>query len=485
MVEDIGKIQHFLWRLRLQPMVFPQFRSLKKAFFLIIFPLIISFSLIIFSLDQYGRVRSAYSSLEKKLKLNLSVYSRIISYPLWNVNREQTESILLFALEDPDIIYLEVKDEWGVVFVSAGDPDIHNDSGPGAGFPINLMKNKIRGDKVFSGIETVYFNPDRDRIFIGTISLTLSDQHTLERIHKEIRNFLALLVLVFISFGAGLYYTYTWTVDKPLKKLKNRLKTIQEEEDFPIEIRNWQKMNEISYIHHLFLGIWEKNRKFMKLQEEKERLEEVGRLAGLIAHKFNNQLTSVYGYIQLAQSHNRANEKVASFLEKSIEALDHTLETSNQFLTFSPGGFPAKSKAPLAAFIRNTLNKNCRDSEYKMECSDMIKDAELEFDQLQIASAFKYILDFIEAKKKPHSLIRVNLENRDNETGLLKISFIAGFPEDMESFDFFSPFSDLNRNISDMYLSISRSIILKHDWEISLEGEKDGEYMFLIYFPLP
>ncbi len=468
-------------------MALPHFRSLKRSFFLIIFPLIISISLVIFFLDQYGRVESAYSNLKKKLELNLSVFSRIISYPLWNVNRNQTEAILLFALEDPDIVFLEVHDEFGEKFVSAGDPNAYANTGleKEFGFPINLMKDRIRGKKNFSGYETVYFNPDSDRIYIGTISLILSDQNTLSRIQKEIRNFLTLLILVFISFGTGLYFSYSMTVDKPLKKLKRQLIQIQRDSDFPIEIPDWHKMNEISYIHHLFLGIWEKNREVMKLEEEKERLEEVGRLAGLIAHKFNNQLTSVYGYIQLAQSQNRGNEKVDAFLDKTIEALDMTLETSNQFLTFSPGGFPVKSRASLALFLSEILAKNCRDSEYDTEITPMMADVELEFDQLQIAKALKYILDFVRARIQIESLIRIRLEDRDSETGLLVITFFPAVPEDMKCFDFFSPFSDLNREITDMYLSISRSIFLKHDWEISFEQEIDDSYSFFIYIPIP
>jgi two-component system, cell cycle sensor histidine kinase and response regulator CckA len=82
-----------------------------------------------------------------------------------------------------------------------------------------------------------------------------------------------------------------------------------------------------------------------QMQEEKERLQEqfvhtqkiecVGRLAGGIAHDYNNKLAIILGYLEFAKNHVGSNEPLRKSLEKIETAARSSVELTSQILTFA------------------------------------------------------------------------------------------------------------------------------------------------------
>ncbi len=82
-----------------------------------------------------------------------------------------------------------------------------------------------------------------------------------------------------------------------------------------------------------------------RMQEEKERLQEqfvhtqkiecVGRLAGGIAHDYNNKLGIILGYLEIAMRHAGSNEPLRNSLHKIETAAKSSVDLTRQILTFA------------------------------------------------------------------------------------------------------------------------------------------------------
>lgn len=65
-----------------------------------------------------------------------------------------------------------------------------------------------------------------------------------------------------------------------------------------------------------------------------QKLEAVGRLAGGIAHEFNNLLTAIGGFARLIRRHDEATDTLRKWSADIIEAADNATELTSQLLSF-------------------------------------------------------------------------------------------------------------------------------------------------------
>lgn len=94
------------------------------------------------------------------------------------------------------------------------------------------------------------------------------------------------------------------------------------------------KYGEPDYILSINTDITEKKKLELHL-ERVRKMETVGRLAGGLAHDFNNALASIFGYAQLAQRATKDNPKAHKDLENVIHAAQKAKCLVEQILTFS------------------------------------------------------------------------------------------------------------------------------------------------------
>ena len=66
-----------------------------------------------------------------------------------------------------------------------------------------------------------------------------------------------------------------------------------------------------------------------------QKMEAVGRLAGGVAHDFNNMLTVISGYNRMLLDELAAQDPLRSYVEEALTAADRAAELTNQLLTFS------------------------------------------------------------------------------------------------------------------------------------------------------
>lgn len=91
-----------------------------------------------------------------------------------------------------------------------------------------------------------------------------------------------------------------------------------------------------------------------EVSQRNQKLESLGILAGGIAHDFNNLMGGIFGYIDLAIQ-DSADEKVTSYLSKSLNTIDRARSLTQQLLTFSKGGAPVLTSTNLFPLIQETV----------------------------------------------------------------------------------------------------------------------------------
>jgi PAS domain S-box-containing protein len=85
-----------------------------------------------------------------------------------------------------------------------------------------------------------------------------------------------------------------------------------------------------------------------------QKMEAVGRLAGGVAHDFNNNLTVILGYTELARMVEVNGEKFHEYLDEIIKAAEHSRDITQQLLAFSRHEIIAPRKVDLNQLLRNT-----------------------------------------------------------------------------------------------------------------------------------
>jgi len=85
-----------------------------------------------------------------------------------------------------------------------------------------------------------------------------------------------------------------------------------------------------------------------------KNLESIGTLAGGIAHDFNNLLMAVTGYISLAKTRLHPEDKAYELLSEAERISFMGKDLTQQLITFSKGGEPAKKVITLYQLVKDT-----------------------------------------------------------------------------------------------------------------------------------
>ncbi|MBI1824125.1 MAG: response regulator [Nitrospirae bacterium] len=236
-----------------------------------------------------------------------------------------------------------------------------------------------------------------------------------------------------------------------------------------------------------------------KMEEEVqkvEKLESLGLLAGGIAHDFNNILTAILGNISLAKSFLDSKEQLLTRLKEAEKASLRASELAQQLLTFSKGGAPVKKLVSVKNFIEHSAHFALSGS--NIQCQFYFQEGlwSVEADEGQLSQVIQNLV--INAKQampsggtirlevrnlavKDEGLREIHLRNReyvlisiqDQGTGISK--------ENLSKI--FDPYFTTKTKGSGLGLSVSHSIIRRHQGAITVESNPGSGSTFVIYLP--
>jgi PAS domain S-box-containing protein len=232
-------------------------------------------------------------------------------------------------------------------------------------------------------------------------------------------------------------------------------------------------------------------------QRNIQKLESLGNLAAGIAHDFNNLLAGMFGYVEIAMDeidNNNYNDARTS-LKNAFSVFERTRALTRQLLTFAEGGAPIRQRNESAPMIRNAVNNalsgcgvtalfNIDDNLWQCNCDKFqieqaignivinAAQAEPSFGQIVVSAGNEHIGPNPTASgRRIGNFIRVSIG--DHGTGIAKEHL-------SKIFDPFFSTKEVGRGLG---LTVSYSIINRHDGMIQVESDKDIGTVFHVFLP--
>lgn len=243
----------------------------------------------------------------------------------------------------------------------------------------------------------------------------------------------------------------------------------------------------------VFRDVTEKRRMERDLLKA-QQLESIGILAGGIAHDFNNLLTAVLGNISLAKMYVKEGDRVSQKLTEAENASLRARDLTQQLLTFSRGGAPAKKMAPVADIVRESVAFTLSGS--KTTCRFNIEEGlwPTAVDEGQFSQVINNLIRNADQSMPAGGLIDVACGNvcvgRESFLPLEDGRYIfvsikdygIGIPE--ESLErIFEPYFTTKKSGKGLGLATVYSIVRNHNGHIDVKSKLGEGTIFTIYFP--
>jgi PAS domain S-box-containing protein len=252
---------------------------------------------------------------------------------------------------------------------------------------------------------------------------------------------------------------------------------------------------------HYFIGIIRDITAYKRAEKEKQILEEkaqvasrlaaVGEMAAGIAHEINNPLTGVLGFSQMLLENKNVPEDIKENLKLIADGSQRVAEIVKRLLTFARQTKPVKTAANLNELIENTLKLR----EYVLKTNNINVvtrcDPDLPWSVVDPGQMQQVFLNLIvnaeQAMKKAHGkgTLTITTKKIDNN---IRISFQDDGPGITEENlgHLFEPFFTTKEpgEGTGLGLSLSRSIVLEHNGQMSVESEFGRGATFIIELPI-
>jgi len=224
-----------------------------------------------------------------------------------------------------------------------------------------------------------------------------------------------------------------------------------------------------------------------------QKLESVGRLAGGIAHEFNNVLTAVLGNISLVKMFTEGSGDMYECLNEAEKASLRARDLAQKLMIFSKGGSPVKETASIKELIEESAEFALKGSSAtcEFELHSSLWPVEVDIDQMnQVIS--NVILNAAEAMGGA-GVIRVKAENyqlESNNSSLAEGRYVRieiadsgpGIPRE-NLHQLFDPYYSTKQPGKGMGLAICFSIVKRHGGHIDVESEIGKGTVVTIFVP--
>ncbi len=227
---------------------------------------------------------------------------------------------------------------------------------------------------------------------------------------------------------------------------------------------------------------------------KKQKLESLGTLAAGIAYDFNNLLSSLFGYIEMAMVFNHSKEKVSQYLSRALGIYEKSTGLTDQLISFSRRSIPEKKIISMEEVLEETAQFALSGSKchYELNCPQNLWLCSVDRNQIQqvinnlLINSVQAMPDggkiTISAENVPSSSAPVWTGKTSNYVKLSVSDEGMGIPDECLN-KIFDPFYTTKHQGSGLGLAIAYSIIDKHDGTIDVTSIPEERTTFEIYLP--
>src|SRR5438309_2758878 len=253
--------------------------------------------------------------------------------------------------------------------------------------------------------------------------------------------------------------------------------------------------NEIAGVVLVFRDITARQRAEAE-RRKAETLEQLGLLAGGIAHDFHNLLTAIIGNISLASVLLPPDAEMAERLDDAKNASLRARDLAQQLLTFARGGAPIKKAASLGKLIQDTVSFSLRGTHSLSEFHFGPDLWSAEIDPWQISQVIGNLVVNADQAMPNGGILKVACDNFCYDTSdavipdLIPGDYVrvrirdegVGIPEKYVK-RIFDPYFTTKPKGNGLGLATAYSIIKNHNGLMTVESQVHVGTTFTIYLP--
>ena len=255
---------------------------------------------------------------------------------------------------------------------------------------------------------------------------------------------------------------------------------------------SWLKEEGVAHSRVVIIQDVTRRKGMEALELQRLKTAAVGRLAGGLAHDFNNVLTEVVGGLDLADSTLDPDDPAHASLERVERGVRRAQQLTQRLLTFAEGGEPVKRLTPMNALLAETTELSLVGSNVEVVLQADTDLRPCEVDRGQIAQVFQNLLENAVEAMPDGGQVRVRAINTDGgpsaeATGPFIRVDVADMgrgisPEDRVKI--FEPFHTTKDGRSGLGLAAVQSIVRRHGGYVRV-GPTDGQRgaTFSVFLP--
>ncbi len=224
------------------------------------------------------------------------------------------------------------------------------------------------------------------------------------------------------------------------------------------------------------------------------KLDSLGVFAGGIAHDFNNLLTAILGKLSISKLKLSEKSELRQILTDAEKASIRAKNLTHQLLTFSKGGAPLKKVISVGEILKEAVELVLSGSNVRCEFHVDATIANIEADPGQISQVINNLVINARQAMPNGGIVRIQAGNAEAQSLPLSLSQDKDYirirvadqgggipPEDLDKI--FDPYFTTKAGGSGLGLSVSYSIIKKHDGHIMVSSQIGKGAAFDIYLP--
>ena len=192
---------------------------------------------------------------------------------------------------------------------------------------------------------------------VGRIQVNLDAREAARNAARYVWAFRALSLLVAVAVGAALAYTATRLIARPIKQVSDRLHGLDARQGTRLDTPAGHEVDEIGRLVRRVnraLDAVEAQRRLEQEMQQEQRLSSLGRLAGGVAHDFNNMLAGIMGSTELLLQGETDGARQKHLLG-ILDAATHSSELVTKLLAFGRRGKNRVEAVDLEATLRGCL----------------------------------------------------------------------------------------------------------------------------------